>query len=185
MNPSRLRSHRALLPLYHSSPPLPLPSLLHRHPSLSSITYRLFHPHPSQLSKPLPPRPTLPPSTLHHVFLKGSGPGGQKINKTNSAAQITHKPTGIVVKSQATRSQSQNYKIACRILAEKVEELEKGNTSRVVIKREIERGRKKSKEKKSRRKYRALKEGKGGDMEGGEAKGWTEWIGWSKEERKR
>ncbi|KAG9786115.1 hypothetical protein KCU88_g2335, partial [Aureobasidium melanogenum] len=47
-------------------------------------------------SKQLPPRPTLPDSEIHHVYLKGTGPGGQKINKTNSAAQLTHLPTGIV-----------------------------------------------------------------------------------------
>ena len=48
-------------------------------------------------------------------------------NKTNSAVQLIHKPTGIVVKSQATRSRSQNQKIAKEILAAKVEALERGD----------------------------------------------------------
>lgn len=81
-------------------------------------------------------------------------------NKTNSAVQLIHKPTGIVVKSQATRSRSQNQKIARQILAEKVEQLEKGEQSRAAIKAERERKKKASKMKKSRRKYRTLEEEK-------------------------
>jgi hypothetical protein len=113
----------------------------------------------------LPPRPTLPDGTITHVYLKGSGPGGQKINKTNSAAQLTHLPTGIVVKSQATRSRSQNYTIARRILAEKVELLEKGDESRVMKRQERDRKKKASKSKKSRRKYRALERGDGEELD--------------------
>lgn len=89
-------------------------------------------------------------------------------NKTNSAVQIVHKPTGIVVKSQATRSRSQNEKIAREILAEKVELLEKGDQSRLAIKREKERKRKASRAKKSRRKYRKLEEAKRKEQEEGE-----------------
>jgi peptide chain release factor len=116
----------------------------------------------------LPPRPSLPDSDLHHVYLKGSGPGGQKINKTNSAVQITHKPTGIVVKSQATRSRSQNHKIAKQILAEKIEHIEKGDQSRLAMKVERKSAKKRSREKKARRKYRALEEGKNDEEEGDE-----------------
>lgn len=108
----------------------------------------------------MPPRPTLPDSELHHVYLKGSGPGGQKINKTNSACQLTHIPTGIVVKSQATRSRSQNHNIARRILAEKIELLEKGEGSRVAIKMAAASKKKASKRKKALRKYRKVGEGK-------------------------
>jgi len=63
-----------------------------------------------------------------------------------------------VVKSQATRSRSQNQKIAREILAEKVEMLEKGEVSRTAIKTAVKKKRKASKSKKSRRKYRALEE---------------------------
>ncbi|KIV90912.1 hypothetical protein PV10_05514 [Exophiala mesophila] len=113
-----------------------------------------------QKKSTLPPKPTLPDETLTHVYLKGSGPGGQKINKTNSAVQMTHGPTGIVVKSQATRSRSQNYKIARRILAEKVDQAENGPESRVEMKRLRDSKKKRSAEKKRRRKYRALEEAK-------------------------
>lgn len=50
----------------------------------------------------------------------GSGPGGQSINKTNNNVQLLHKPTGIQVKCQETRSLQQNRKIARKILLEKV-----------------------------------------------------------------
>jgi protein subunit release factor B len=85
-------------------------------------------------------------------------------NKTNSAVQITHLPTGIVVKSQATRSRSQNHKIAKQILAEKIEFLQKGDESRVAKKTEVKSKRKASASKKSKRKYRALEEAKNGSV---------------------
>ncbi|KAG9719516.1 hypothetical protein KCU59_g18006, partial [Aureobasidium melanogenum] len=61
--------------------------------------------------KPLPPRPTILESDITEAFLKGTGPGGQKINKTSSAVQLKHLPTGLVIKCQETRSRSQNRKI--------------------------------------------------------------------------
>lgn len=79
--------------------------------------------------------------------------------------QLTHLPTGIVVKSQATRSRSQNYKIARQILAEKIEHLEKGDESRFAKKVERISTKKRSKEKKARRKYRALDEANRGEVE--------------------
>ncbi|KAF7597305.1 hypothetical protein BBP40_006245 [Aspergillus hancockii] len=106
--------------------------------------------------KPLPPRLKINDADLTVSYLKGTGPGGQKINKTNSAVQLIHKPTGIVVKSQATRSRSQNEKIARQLLADKVEQLEKGDQSRTAIKADRTRKKKASKIKKSRRKYREL-----------------------------
>ncbi|KAK0512572.1 hypothetical protein JMJ35_004589 [Cladonia borealis] len=106
----------------------------------------------------LPRRLTVNEKDIEEAFLKGSGPGGQKINKTSSAVQLKHVPTGIVVKSQATRSRSQNRKIARQNLAEKIEELEKGPESRTALKAEIKRKQKASKSKKARRKYRALQD---------------------------
>lgn len=70
--------------------------------------------------------------------------------------QLKHIPTGTVVKSQATRSRSQNRKIARRLLAEKIEAEEKGPESRIALKAEIKNKKKASKSKKSKRKYKAL-----------------------------
>ncbi|SPQ21082.1 f372da8b-f85a-42b2-9f70-eb2013cc1d46 [Thermothielavioides terrestris] len=109
------------------------------------------------LGRFMPPRPAPPPeSEIEETFIKGSGPGGQKINKTNSAVQLRHIPTGIVVKSQATRSRSQNRAIARQLLAARLDELVNGAQSRTAIVSEVKRKRAASRAKKSRRKYRRL-----------------------------
>ncbi|KAJ5612688.1 Peptide chain release factor class I/class II [Penicillium lagena] len=115
------------------------------------------------------PRETTPSAHDHqrrrrdNIVPKRYRTGGQKINKTNSAVQIIHKPSGVVVKCQATRSQSQNEKIARHLLADKVEAREKGEDSRAAMKAEAARKKKASKMKKSKRKYRDLSEGKNKD----------------------
>ncbi|KAK0739804.1 RF-1 domain-containing protein [Apiosordaria backusii] len=109
----------------------------------------------------MPSRPKPPPeSEIEESFLKGSGPGGQKINKTNSAVQLKHLPTNIVIKCQATRSRSQNRKIARDILAERLDELYNGEKSRSVIVGNVKKKRADSAAKKARRKHRKLAEEK-------------------------
>ena len=51
---------------------------------------------------------------------KSSGPGGQNVNKRMTAIRISHKPTGIVVSSQAERSLDQNRQRALQILRAKL-----------------------------------------------------------------
>jgi protein subunit release factor B len=133
-----------------------------------SLHHRPFTTTPNLPAKPLPPRLTIPETHLIENFLKGSGPGGQKINKTSSAVQLKHIPTGIVVKCQDTRSRSQNRKVARRLLAERIEELEKGEESRTAVKARERSKRKKSAEKKRRRKYKAVAAGKEEEIEGEE-----------------
>jgi len=79
-------------------------------------------------------------------------------NKCNSAVQLKHLPTGIVIKCQATRSRAHNREIARRELADKVEALLKGDASRVAMKARDGAKKRASKLKKSRRKYRKLAE---------------------------
>ncbi|MFZ1055191.1 MAG: peptide chain release factor-like protein, partial [Opitutaceae bacterium] len=54
-------------------------------------------------------------------FVRGSGAGGQKINKTSSTVWLRHRPTGIEVRCQAERSQSENRELAWRELCFKLE----------------------------------------------------------------
>ncbi|KAG9250865.1 RF-1 domain-containing protein [Emericellopsis atlantica] len=109
--------------------------------------------------KQLPPRPGPPPdSEIEEFYLKGSGPGGQKINKTNSAVQLRHTPTGIVVKCQSTRSRDQNRKAAREILAQKIDEFRNGDQARSAIVGRIKQKKSASADKKKRRKYKKLEE---------------------------
>nr|XP_019011160.1 uncharacterized protein I206_04472 [Kwoniella pini CBS 10737]OCF49941.1 hypothetical protein I206_04472 [Kwoniella pini CBS 10737] len=65
----------------------------------------------------------IPEHELEEKFVRGRGPGGQAINKTNSSVSLIHIPTGIRVQSQPTRSREENRKIARKILSERLEVL--------------------------------------------------------------
>lgn len=60
---------------------------------------------------------------------KGSGPGGQKINKVRNCVQLTHVPSGVSVSCQDSRELHANRNIARKRLKEKVRQLVKQQSS--------------------------------------------------------
>jgi protein subunit release factor B len=65
-------------------------------------------------------------SDFEESFIRSSGPGGQKVNKSSSCVYLVHIPTGLAVKCQRERSQSLNRFLARRLLLDKIELRQKG-----------------------------------------------------------
>ncbi|KAG2041779.1 RF-1 domain-containing protein [Suillus americanus] len=63
--------------------------------------------------------PELREEDIEESFVRGSGPGGQSINKTQNNVQLLHKPTGFRVACQETRSLQTNRMLARRWLLQK------------------------------------------------------------------
>jgi protein subunit release factor B len=63
---------------------------------------------------------------LRETFIRSSGPGGQKVNKTSSCVYLVHLPTGLSVKCQRERSQAMNRFLARRLLLDRIERLQRG-----------------------------------------------------------
>ena len=66
----------------------------------------------------------LNPADLSWDTFRSSGPGGQNVNKVESAVRVKHAPSGIVVECQETRSQNQNREKALTMLKSQLYELE-------------------------------------------------------------
>jgi len=62
----------------------------------------------------------IPEKDIDFKAVKSGGPGGQNVNKTSSAVQITHIPTGITINSSTQRNQAQNRENAMKILKGKL-----------------------------------------------------------------
>ncbi len=66
----------------------------------------------------------IPETDYELRFIRGSGAGGQKVNKTSSTAQLRHLPTNIIITCQTERSQSANKDMAFQILRGRLYDLE-------------------------------------------------------------
>jgi protein subunit release factor B len=87
-------------------------------------------------------------------FVRGAGPGGQKINKTSSTVWLRHRPTGIEVRCQRERSQAANRELAWQELCGKLEARQRAAASAVIDEREAERRR--TRQKSHRQKVRMI-----------------------------
>ncbi|KAL7533000.1 hypothetical protein ACHAXR_004986 [Thalassiosira sp. AJA248-18] len=98
---------------------------------------------------------------LEEKFVKGSGAGGQKVNKTSNRVILTHLPTQVRVECQDTRSLQQNRKIARKRLRLKVDAFINGDSSRTGQKASVAVA-KKSKNKARNKRRRQQKKKKSG-----------------------
>ena len=66
---------------------------------------------------------------LLEKFVRGSGAGGQKINKTSNCVFLKHLPSGVAIKCQMDRSREMNRFLARRELCDQLEAIKEGRTT--------------------------------------------------------
>jgi protein subunit release factor B len=93
-------------------------------------------------------------SDVEERFIRGGGPGGQKINKTSSTVWLRHRPSGTEVRCQAERSQSANRELAWRELCEKLESRARASVD--AAQQEREKGRRQTRQKSRGQKVRMI-----------------------------
>ncbi len=74
------------------------------------------------MMKPEDVKIDIKPEDLEISFFRSSGPGGQNVNKVETAVRILHKPSGLIISCQSERSQFSNREKALEILKTKLYE---------------------------------------------------------------
>ena len=78
----------------------------------------------------------LRPADLEETFARSSGPGGQNVNKVSTAVTLRHRPSGVSVTVQDSRSQAQNRKLARARLVDEIEKTQARRRAAEVANRE-------------------------------------------------
>ncbi len=81
------------------------------------------------------------PAVVEERFIRGSGPGGQNINKTSTTVWLRHAHSGIEVRCQRERSQAANREWAWQELCRRLEAARRQAAAQVIDAREVERRR--------------------------------------------
>lgn len=79
------------------------------------------------------------PEEIEERFVRGTGAGGQKINKTSSTVWLRHAPSGVEVRCQSERSQTTNRLLAWQELAGRLEAQQAAGRQALRDERELER----------------------------------------------
>ena len=98
---------------------------------------------------------------LEETFARSGGPGGQHVNKVSTAVTLRHRPSGISVTVQDSRSQAMNRKLARERLLEAVVKARQAKRAAEISRRERERRRKSPRPAKLKRKILESKRKRG------------------------
>ena len=99
--------------------------------------------------------PWLVEDELEERYTKGSGPGGQNVNKMSNAVFLKHLPTGLWVKCHQQRSLEQNRRIARKLLVTKLDNFVNGENSLENQEKMLAREKLEKKKEKTKAKYAA------------------------------
>jgi protein subunit release factor B len=97
----------------------------------------------------------IPVADVEERFVRGSGPGGQKINKTSSTVWLRHRLTGTEVRCQAERSQAANRERAWAELCDRLEA--RVRTGREAVRQVREKARRQTRQKSHHQKVNMIR----------------------------